>query len=290
MNVSVSRVLFFFCLGSVVLLVACNEDRRPLTAADAATDTADPDATPDATPDAGPDAMPDAANACANADAEVVTLTTEDGIALEADFYTSGVAGSASVILLHMVPPANDRTNYDIAFIQLLRDRGLAVINVDRRGAGGSGGVAEEAYFGPNGKWDVKAAYDFLAGHSCGFDMSRVAIVGASNGTTSALDFTIYTQTEAEEVPAVLVFLTGGGYTEAQNRINNNRPLLNLLPILFVFSTAEADWSAQFVADEGPQWMFHEYTDGDHGTFMFQRRPDAMARVADFIQDGVTNP
>lgn len=237
--------------------------------------------------DAGPPDL--GAPSCTASPRELVTLLTEDDVSLVADFYNAGVASGPAAVLLHMLPPNHDRSNYSPAFINALLDRGISVLNVDRRGAGGSGGVAQEAYFGPNGKWDAKAAYDFLSNHDCAFDPSKFTFVGASNGTTTALDFAVHANATAElSTPSALVFLTGGTYTEAQNRINDHRPLLDTLPILFVYSTQESGWSAQFVAGEGPRWMFHEYADGDHGTFMFVRRPDAIARVADFMQAALT--
>ena len=247
------------------------------------------DAGPQAAADAGPMAEPDAGpGAECLAGQSVVELMTQDGVTLSADFHSSGVAGGPAVALFHMVPPANTRTNYPPAFIELLTQRGFHVLNVDRRGAGTSGGVAQEAYFGPNGKWDVLAAYRFLVDHACAIDPTAIGLVGASNGTTSVLDFTVWSATQADIAsPAALVWLTPDRYTEAQNAVAANRPVLDTLPILFVFSSAEGAWSTALVAGEGDRWMFHEYVDGAHGTLMFQARPDSMARVADFLQTNI---
>ena len=45
-----------------------------------------------------------------------------------------------------------------------------------------------------------------------------IAILGASNGTTTALDYTIWARDNGHTVPAALGFMTGGGYTEAHFR------------------------------------------------------------------------
>ena len=44
--------------------------------------------------------------------------------------------------------------------------------------------------------------------------VQRIAVVGASNGTTTALDFAVYASTDPKvPFPSALVFLTGGTYT-----------------------------------------------------------------------------
>lgn len=213
--------------------------------------------------------------------AAVHSFQTSDDVTLEADFYSTGVAQSPVAILLHMIPPHHDRTGYPSEFIESLRAKGLAVLNVDRRGAGASGGVAEEAYQGPNGALDVAAAVGFLESQPCGPDVSRLVIVGASNGTTSALDHTIQT---AGAQPKALVFLTGGHYTENQHKIAENRTLLDAKPILFVFSTEERAWSAGFMGAEAPSsWQFDEYSVGDHGTKLFGVAPESVERVAEWM-------
>ncbi|MEM9695813.1 MAG: hypothetical protein AAGA56_24935, partial [Myxococcota bacterium] len=75
-----------------------------------------------------------------------VELTTDDDQILAADLTTVGKRGAPGVILLHMIPPANDRSNYSASFIQALASRGLNVLNVDRRGAGESSGDPKRAY------------------------------------------------------------------------------------------------------------------------------------------------
>ena len=72
--------------------------------------------------------------------------------------------------------------------IDALVERGFTVLNVDRRGAGDSGGVAREAYTGPNGRLDAVAARAFLLDSACGVAPDRIAFVGASNGTTTIVD------------------------------------------------------------------------------------------------------
>jgi hypothetical protein len=246
--------------------------------------------------DAGDSGAPDADAtpnlACEDTAKKVVKLPTDDGLNLEADLYLSGAANGPAVVLLHMVPPQNDRTNYPQAFIDALVAKGATVLNVDRRGTAASGGDATEAHEGPKGKLDAKAAYDFLQKHACVMDLSRVIFVGASNGTTTALDFTVHAGAEAAiTLPRALVFLTGGAYTENQNKIADNIDLLKAVPILFVYSSAEATWSAAFKATAPPVWEFLEYSGvsatAGHGTGIFAAKPESINAVARFVEQSI---
>ena len=241
----------------------------------------------DASTDAGHDAgneVSDAGADCTATPGEVVHFTTEDGVMLEADLYVPAVRSGAGAYLFHMIPPSNDRTNYPASFITALTDRGFVVLNVDRRGAGGSDGVATEAYIGPNGKLDVLAAVTYLGQHACA--PSRFVLAGASNGTTSALDYTVFAaDTPTAPSPAALVFLTGGTYTEAQNMISNERATLDEIPIRFVYSTAEAAWSTGFISGASDRWVFDERAGGAHGTLMFGAVPATIPEVADWMRD-----
>lgn len=223
--------------------------------------------------------------ACATVGPAVVSLETDDGETLAADLYTTGAVGGPAAVLLHMIPPSNDRSNYPRAFVDALVGAGITVLNVDRRGAGDSTGNARDAYTGPNGKFDPKAAVDFLLAHECGIDPTRVAIVGASNGTTSAVDYTVFAANDATWTsPKALVFLTGGTYTESQNRISEHRATFDALPVAFVYSTAERAWSVGYEPAKAASWTFLEYDPGAHGTRMFQTAAQSIDDVAAFLE------
>jgi pimeloyl-ACP methyl ester carboxylesterase len=211
-----------------------------------------------------------------------ISLETSDGVTLEADYYPVEAEGAPGVVLLHMIPPGNDRTNWPVPFVRSLNEAGYAVIALDRRGAGGSEGVATEAYTGPNGKLDVDAAVAKLEADGYG----DLALIGASNGTTSMIDYTVWAAGEGRPVPAALGFMTGGTYTEAQTEMSALPPV----PAVFTFSTAERDWSeAQRPLDPGgaTSWTFHEYPDGDHGTRMFEAAPAVADDLVAFLQAAV---
>jgi hypothetical protein len=149
------------------------------------------------------------------------------------------------------------------------------VLVVDRRGAGGSEGEPVDAYEGPKGRNDVEACVVRLTEDGYG----PISLIGASNGTTSMVDYAIWAPSQALPAPVALGFMTGGTYTE------NNNPMADLpqLPAVFTFSTAERDWSeAQRPLDPG-SWIFHEYADGDHGTRMFTADPTVTDDLVTFF-------
>lgn len=210
-----------------------------------------------------------------------VALETDDGVRLIADFDTPAAIGDTAVILLHMIPP-NTKANYPKSFRDELTKRGHVVISVNRRGAPGSDGVAEEAYTGPKGKLDAKAGYDTLFGACSG--LKRYAVVGASNGTTTALDFTLFAAGDAGvRAPTALVFLSGGPYTESQNKIADNLEALASIPNFLAYPPGEAEWNDGIAALKPAGWTFHEYQPGAHGTHLFESNPEVPGEVADFL-------
>lgn len=208
-------------------------------------------------------------------EAGVIALATRDGLRLEADFRPAPACGGGAVLLLHMIPPANDRTNWPPAFQDALVDAGFAVLALDRRGAGASEGDPEDAYRGPNGWLDALAAATFLRDEGTG----PLTILGASNGTTTLLDYAVRARTQGAPEPVALGFLTGGTYTEAQT------PMVELppTPAVFTYSTDERAWSeAQRAIDPG-SWAFLEYPDGAHGTGMFAAVPGFSDDLVSFV-------
>ncbi len=230
------------------------------------------------------------ATACPEVGPEEVTLTTADGVELIADLYTTGMTGSPVVLLLHMIPPGNDKSNFSPEFIDGLRAKGFAVLNINRRGAPGSGGSATEAYQGPNGVEDAIAGYAFVQNHECAMSVDNLAIVGASNGSTTALDFTVKAAADGQlSQPRAMVFLSGGMYTENQNKIADNQALLANHPVLLAYPPAEAAWNTTVLGLGISGWQGMEVSPGGHGTHMFGSNPEVMTEVANFLATSLEN-
>jgi len=208
-------------------------------------------------------------------EAGVIQLTTRDDVTLVADYHPVDAEGAPAVILLHMIPPSNTRADWPLDFRTALHDQGLTVISVDRRGAGDSGGVASEAYTGTNGKFDVEACAKRLQDDGYG----SIAIIAASNGTTSMIDYAAWAGGEGLPEPVGLAFMSGGAYTTAQTPMSS----VPKVPALFVYPPEEAAWpQAQASLDPG-SWRFEEYAGGAHGTRMFTTSVDAEVR-ADLLE------
>lgn len=209
-----------------------------------------------------------------------VTLITRDEVRIVADYYPAQTEGRPALVLLHMVPPDYDRTSWPMAFIELLRAEDWGVIVPDRRGAGESGGAAADAYRGEGGRYDVEACVDALVGAGAG----SVALLGASNGTTSALDYAAWSGDEGLFEPAAVGFMTGGTYTENQTPMTE----FPIIPAVFTYSTLERDWSeSQRALDPLHNWTFLEYADGAHGTDMFTAEPTVQDDLMVFFREAL---
>jgi pimeloyl-ACP methyl ester carboxylesterase len=206
-------------------------------------------------------------------DGGVITVETRDGVTLEADYLPSATQGPA-IVLLHMIPPGNTRADWPDSFQEALGAQGWSVMAVDRRGAGGSGGEAVDAYQGEAGKYDVEACVKKLVEDG----YTQVAIIGASNGTTSMVDYAVWAEGEGLPVPLGLAYMSGGGYTETQNQMED----VPKVPMAFLYPPNEADWpEGQQSLDPGT-WVWHSYADGQHGTRLFDT-PDAAQVETDLL-------
>jgi pimeloyl-ACP methyl ester carboxylesterase len=205
---------------------------------------------------------------------EVVHLVTSDQVTLEADWYDA--PGNRGVVLLHMIPPQNDRTTWPRSFIDGLVSDGAGVLVLDRRGAGKSGGVAKDAYEGPSGALDMDAAARFLVekGHGA------LAIIGASNGSTTALDYTIAAMGKGLPIPTDIVFLSAGPYTENNNPVGE----IPLIHTLFVYPEPEAEWN-EAQKGRSPAWTLRRYTGDEHGTQLFGKHADVEQEIREFLRD-----
>lgn len=208
-------------------------------------------------PDTNTDTDTDTAQTDPN---QVISLTTQDGVTLQAD-YLAASAGAPAVVLVHMIPPANDRSGWPVAFREALHSQGWSVLSVDRRGAGESGGEAVDAYQGEQGKFDVAACVDHLVAAQAG----PIVIFGASNGTTSMIDYTAWAAAEGHRQPVGLAYLSGGTYTENQTLVVDLPPV----PMAFLYPPSESEWPESQRAHDPGSWTFTAYPDGAHGTRLF---------------------
>ncbi len=109
-----------------------------------------------------------------------VTLNAPDGLTLVGTFASAPESGSApAVLLLHML--GSNKESWGPLTPTLL-DAGYAVLAVDMRGHGETGGPVDW----PKAEQDVQLWIDWLRTQP-GVDMDRVSLVGASIGSNLAL-------------------------------------------------------------------------------------------------------
>jgi fermentation-respiration switch protein FrsA (DUF1100 family) len=126
-----------------------------------------------------------------------VTFSTPDGVRLAA-WYVPG-RNQASVILMH---GSHGTRITELPYLRFLADAGYAVLAVDARGHGESGG--ETNALGWYGDRDVAGAYRFLT-HQAGIDPRRIAGLGLSLGAEELL------RAAGRGVPLAAIIADGAG-------------------------------------------------------------------------------
>ena len=208
-----------------------------------------------------------------------VPLTTEDGLCLVGDYYVAD-AGAPGVVMLHMNPESWDRKSWSIDFVRGIHAERWHMLNLDRRGAGDSDGEPRDAFEGDGGRKDVDAAVRFLLEQGA----SAIALVAASNGTTSALDYAVWSQDNDEVEPVSITMMSGGSYTENQNSIERLAAIGT--PTLFQADDEDGLWfDTDFDALNPGPWAYIEYPGAGHGSQMLDQTPEVKADVIDHLGD-----
>lgn len=203
----------------------------------------------------------------------VVSLETADGLTLEADAYP-GPQGGPGVVLLHMNPVHYDRTGWPQSFAESLVADGWTVLVPDRRGAGGSEGEPEAAY-GPDGVYDVRAAVDWLRDEGA----PEIALVAASNGSTSALDYAVTASEAGYPAPIAQAWLSPGDYTETNHTMSE----LSQARLFLGYPPEEAGWPEDQRSLDPGTWTFRVYDGGEHGTLLFASNPEVADDLRAFL-------
>ncbi|MED5370264.1 MAG: alpha/beta hydrolase [Myxococcota bacterium] len=192
---------------------------------------------------------------------QTLTLTTRDEVQITTDYYGQSSSEVTLVVFAHMNPSAGfNRTDWPTDFLESLHESGLALMVLDRRGAGDSEGMAADAYNTVKGAYDLEACV--LRAQADGFD--KLLMVGASNGSTSVLDYASLEGSEAWPALDGFMFLSPGNYTQA----NHDLSAIAELPGWVGFPTSEAANADDFEA-VNPDWPVVIYDPGSHGTQIF---------------------
>lgn len=221
-----------------------------------------------------------AAAASTEAAVRTITLRTQDGVSLTAAHYEAPRRPAAAIVLVHMLTRSKDDWQ-DLA--PRLVDAGFAVLAVDLRGHGGSGGGSrlEDGRIDVSRMvLDVKAARGFFAGRP-EIAPGKVAIVGASIGANLAL----LVAADDVDVRSLVLLSPGLDYqglrTEAAIRKYGERPAL----LVAGANDPYARRSVRQLAAIGPGLRETHIIDaGGHGTVMLSRSPELGSLLVDWLK------
>ena len=226
-----------------------------------------------------PVTKPTAAANLAAGFAEVMTITTADGLPIQATLLTPLTSGAdPGVILLHML--GDDRTVWgEVGLTADLVAAGYAVLVMDMRGHGETGGAQDWALAADDlGRaWDAFAALETV-------DAARTAVVGASIGANMALRL----GADRADVGAVALLSPGLDYrgvtTEDQLVAYGGRPLL-------LVASEDDRYSADSVralAEVAGGATVQLYENAGHGTNMFAATPELSVLIISWLNEQLT--
>jgi len=176
-----SHVLFLFLF--VALIAACDSDASQATIGPVPTAVMTPRAPVPVVPTSTPSSRTPGAQAVLS-----VALTTADGVAIKGDYYRPSAEKAPAILLLHDL--GGQRNDWQFVASQLM-EQGFAILAIDLRGYGESGGLAN----GKHTDADVAAAIDFLMAQAEVDYSGRILIIGAGGGSWWAL---VYAATHPE--------------------------------------------------------------------------------------------
>jgi len=201
----------------------------------------------------------------------VVKFNSLDGVSIRADYYPVKVSPKKKTpvaILIHMYPA--DRTSWK-PLVPALRESGVAVLAYDIRGTGGSTKPKERnlvkgykdqdpAHFGL--AWmDVEGAKAWLTEQD-NIDNSRCVLIGASIGSSIALDAAARTQ----GVAGIICLSPGTNYFGLDSL--EHIKTCSSIPVLLISPKGEFEAVTKLVEASGGKAKSKQYPGGNenHGT------------------------
>lgn len=226
-----------------------------------------------------------------NAQATSITLTTEEGFELKADYYQSQIKSNRAVLMLHQCN--YNRTMYhDIG--KQFAEQGIHALSLDFRGFGESKNTAynidnvqalpqEErraAWQKMSEHWnkDVQQAFDYLISKVA--KKPIVGVIGASCGGSQAIDFA-----ENNAVSAISFFSSGQreGNIERYSKFLSEKPTLIIAAEEDSFTYQSAQ--ALFEQAKNASSKFLAYKGGDHGYPLLAKDVNLEASIVSWFNE-----
>lgn len=221
-------------------------------------------------------------------EAQAVSFKAADGLRIAADYYPPPVANRGTapmVMLLHM--DRSDRKAWE-PLIAPLHDAGFAILALDLRGHGDSATTdTREAAANRDPELykkmqnDVLGAYDWFA-EQPGVDRARFALVGASAGSSVALQYAA----RDRSVDAVVCLSPGLKYCGIDS--TGDMRQITGRKILMLATEDERD-APYTLKSQGPAGVQVQIQRGDnaHGTGMLAAVRGIEKEIADYLKDAV---
>jgi dienelactone hydrolase len=206
-------------------------------------------------------------------------ISASDGLVLQATFYNSPARPAPVVIMLHQV--GGSRADWE-PLAQRLQAAGYAVLTVDLRGYGATGGQVDWSL----AQSDVAAAVSLVQDMG-DVDTSHLVMVGASIGANLALNACADT---SGCVGAVMLSpgLDYRGITTSDAMVR-----LGVRPTLIVASEGDNNNPADSLTLDGMAQGDHQLvvlSDAGHGTAMFAADPSLLDQIVQWIGARVPVP
>lgn len=204
-----------------------------------------------------------------------VSIPAGDGLAIQGTFYPGPGSGPwPAILLLHMLGSQRQAWD-DTGLPPALNQAGYAVLAIDLRGHGQTGGSIDW----PQVDDDLPRVWAYLTGRD-DVDPARTAIIGASIGANLALR----TAANLPQVRGVVLLSPGLDYrgvttTDALDRYGS-RPLL----IVASEEDSTAASASRLLTDLTPgEARLIMYDGAGHGTDMFTARPELSAEITGWL-------
>lgn len=206
----------------------------------------------------------------------VVTIEGVDRITSTGTFYPgTGQAPWPGIILLHMSGD-NRQVWEENGFAELLVENGYAVLAIDIRSHGDSGGDPSW----DNAEADGRRWWNYFSGRD-DIDPYRTALVGGSIGANLAL-FTAYQKSDVRTVVLLSPGLTyNNADLEGAMSEYGDRPLLIVASNDDLFPAAEDTHILAALASGEVETLI--YLDAGHGTDMLGAKPELSDLIVDWL-------
>ena len=206
-------------------------------------------------------------------------ISAADGLVLRGTLYGAAVRPAPGVLLVHM--RSRDRTSWE-PLATRLQAAGYAVLAIDLRGYGETGGAADWSL----AQADVRAALAQLAGLP-GINAGQLVVIGASIGANLGLNAC------ADQPGCTAVVLLSPGLDYRGITAADALARMGARPVLIAASENDDNNPADSVTLDGMAGGDHQlviYPAAGHGTDMFAAQPDLIDLIAEWLRARIPPP